>query len=81
MHNAKYLKVQGYEGLVRDTSTGAIINTNRTELDNYLRQKEIVEQRDLQISKNTEDINNIKNDLHEIKSLIYQLLNTTKGNK
>jgi len=81
VHNAKYLKVQGYEGLVRDTSTGAIINTNRTELDNYLRQKEIVEQRDLQISKNTEDINNIKNDLHEIKSLIYQLLNTTKGNK
>ena len=81
MHNAKYLKVQGYEGLVRDTSTGAIINTNRTELDNYLRQKEINEQKNLQLSQNTEDINSMKNDLQELKSLIYQLLNTTKGNK
>lgn len=80
MHN-KYLKVQGYEGLVRDTSTGAIINTNRTELDNYLRQKEINEQKNLQLSQNTEDINSMKNDLQELKSLIYQLLNTTKGNK
>jgi hypothetical protein len=81
VHNAKYLKVQGYEGLVRDTSTGAIINTNRTELDNYLRQKEINEQKNLQLSQNTEDINSMKNDLQELKSLIYQLLNTTKGNK
>jgi hypothetical protein len=80
VHN-KYLKVQGYEGLVRDTSTGAIINTNRTELDNYLRQKEINEQKNLQLSQNTEDINSMKNDLQELKSLIYQLLNTTKGNK
>jgi hypothetical protein len=80
VHNQRYLKVQGHEGLVRDTSTGAIINTNKSELDNYLRQRAIAEQKDLQISKQAEDINNMKEEIQEIKSLIYQLLDT-KGNK
>ena len=79
MHN-RFLKVQGHEGLVRDTSTGAIINTNRAEYENYLRQKQIIEQRELQISKQSEDINNMKTEIQELKSLIYQLLDT-KGNK
>jgi hypothetical protein len=74
------LKVRGYEGLVRDTSSGAIINTNTAELQNYLRQRELAEQKDLQISKQSEDINNMKEEIQEIKSLIYQLLDT-KGNK
>jgi hypothetical protein len=80
VHNQRYLKVQGHEGLVRDTSTGAIINTNKSELDNYLRQRAIAEQKDLQISKQAEDINNMKEEIQEIKSLIYQLLDA-KGNK
>lgn len=78
MHNVSFLKVRGYDGLVRDSSTGAIINTNKAEYNHYLKQKKLVEERKSQIeqiSKHSEDINNLKNELSEIKGLILQLLN------
>lgn len=77
MHNVRYLKVEGHTGLVRDTSTGAILNTNRTEYENYLKQKEAVENRLLeskQISQHTEDINNIKTEISEIKQMLLLLI-------
>ena len=77
MHNVRYLKVEGHTGLVRDTLTGAILNTNKTEYENYLRQKEAVEKRmqeSKQISQHTEEINNIKTELSEIKQMLLLLL-------
>jgi len=72
-----YLKVKGHDGLVRDTSNGAIINTNTSEYNRYLRQKQAAEEKRNQleqVSKHSEEINNIKNELNEIKSMILQLL-------
>jgi hypothetical protein len=77
VHNVRFLKVEGHTGLVRDTSTGAILNTNKTEYENYLRQKEAVEKRKLesqQISQHTEDINNIKTEISEIKQMLLLLI-------
>ena len=53
----QYLKVLGHDGLVRDVSTGAIINTNSKEYENYVRARATREQKDLEISKHEEDIN------------------------
>jgi hypothetical protein len=71
----QYLKVLGHDSLVRDVSTGAIINTNNQDYQQYMLAKKAREQKDLQISEHAEDINNIKNEMQEIKSLILQLLN------
>ncbi len=70
----KFLKVAGHEGLVRDTSNGAILNTNTTDYENYIKQREAALQRNRQITEQAEEINNIKNELSEIKSLLTQLL-------
>ncbi len=70
----QYVKVEGHNGLVRDMSTGAIINTNRTEYDEYMARKRQAEQREMEISKHSEDINILKNEMQEIKSMILQLL-------
>jgi hypothetical protein len=70
----QYVKVEGHNGLVRDMSTGAIINTNRTDYDEYMARKRMAEQREAEISKHSEDINILKNELQDIKSLILQLL-------
>jgi len=70
----QYLKVEGHNGLVRDMSTGAIINTNRTEYEEYMARKRLAEQREVEISKHSEDINILKNEMQEIKSMILQLL-------
>ena len=71
-----FLKVQGHASLVRDTATGAILNNNRTEYEEYLDRKRKAEAREAEISQHTEDINNIKNELSDIKQLLLQLVST-----
>ena len=71
-----FLKVEGHASLVRDTTTGAILNNNRTEYEEYLDRKRKAEAREAEISQHTEDINNIKNELSDIKQLLLQLVST-----
>ena len=71
-----FLKVEGHASLVRDTATGAILNNNRTEYEEYLDRKRKAEAREAAISQHTEDINNIKNELSDIKQLLLQLVST-----
>ena len=70
-----YLRVDGKEGLVRDTSSGgAIINTNRNAYEIAKRRAaEAQKQRD-EIRGATREINNLKCEMHEIKSMLKTLL-------
>jgi hypothetical protein len=73
----KYVQVEGHTSLVRDMTTGAIINTNRNDYERYIKQKKIFSERNSQIeqiNKHTDEINNIKDDLQEIKSLLLQMV-------
>lgn len=72
MHD--FLKVEGHASLVRDTATGAILNNNRTEYEEYLHNKRKIEAREAEITQNTEDIKHINNELQDIKQLLIQLL-------
>lgn len=71
----EYLKVAGHEGLIRDSSTGAIVNTNRSEYEDYIQRKRLAEQREKILSEHTDEINNMKNELREIKDLLIRLVN------
>ena len=70
----KYVKVEGYQDLVKDTETHAVINTNRSA---YLmakrRAQEAQKQRDA-IRNATREINNIKCEMHEIKDMLKILM-------
>ena len=70
-----YLKVEGHEKLVRDTnSCGAIINTNKNAYEIAKRRAaEAQKQRD-EIRGATREINNLKCEMHEIKSMLKTLL-------
>ena len=70
-----FLKVVGHTGLVRDTSSGAIINTNRTEYEEDMARRKFAEDRENLIRQNAEDITNLKTEMHDIKSMLQQLLN------
>jgi hypothetical protein len=81
VHN--YLKVEGSDSLVRDISTHAIINTNSVEYDNYLLKKKNIESQQEELTRNTNDINTIKQELSEIKELLLlslKLKDTNGGN-
>ena len=74
------LKVKGDPNLVRDANTMAILNTNRTDYDNYIRRKESLMSDKQQLATQAHEINNIKQDLSEIKQMLSALLHDrTKG--
>ena len=70
----KYLQVEGHDDLVRDTESNAIVNRNKGA---YLLAKQRAQnaqrQRDAIRNANRE-INNIKSEMHEIKSMLKTLL-------
>ena len=70
----KYLQVEGHDDLVRDTKSNAIINKNRgANLIAKQRAEAAQRQRDAIRNANRE-INNIKSEMHEIKSMLKTLL-------
>ena len=70
----KYLQGEGHDDLVRDTESNAIVNRNKGA---YLLAKQRAQnaqrQRDAIRNANRE-INNIKSEMHEIKSMLKTLL-------
>ena len=70
----RYLQVEGHDDWVRDTQSNAIINKNKSA---YLLAKQRAQnaqrQRDAIRNANRE-INNIKSEMHEIKSMLKTLL-------
>ena len=70
----RYLKVEGYSELVRDTNSSAIINTNKVAyVKAVARAKAASQQRD-EIRHATREINNLKGEMHEIKDMLKTLL-------
>lgn len=73
-----YLQVQDNPKLARDVESLAIINTSKSDYDAYMRKRESYTKERQELLKQAEDIESLKNDFAEIKSLLLNLLNNNK---
>ena len=71
----KYIKVKDNSDLVRDVTTNSIINTNINEYQRYLSMKIDKDTENKKMKNFENDLDNIKNDITEIKSLLRSLIN------
>ena len=62
-----FLKVEGHEGYVRDTNTGAVLNVNREEIEAARKRKALRQQQE-------QDINNLKNEVSDIKTMLSTII-------
>ena len=69
-----FVKIQNKDGLIRDLSSGAVINTNRTEYENYLQKRNASKELNHQIKQNTDKIEKIESDVTEIKEMLAMLI-------
>ena len=67
------LKVEGHSNLVRDTYSNGIVNTNVSEYQLYMKRIKAREQQGDQIRNACKEINNLKQELFEIKKLLKDL--------
>ena len=69
-----YIKVEGHTSLVRDVKSNAIVNTNKSEFQMYMkRHKERNEQAD-KLRNVCKEINSLKTEFREIKDLLTKVL-------
>ena len=61
-----YIKVSAHDGLVRDQNTGAIINLDDSAIEARRKSKHL--------GSALDDINMLKNEISEIKSLLKELV-------
>jgi hypothetical protein len=69
-----FVKVEGHPDLSRDMNSGAIVNRNRTAYDRAKKRAQEAQQSRDDIRTATREINNIKSEMHEIKSLLKELV-------
>ena len=67
--------VEGYKHLFRDKETGAILNVNTAAFEGAKRARVKREKAKAQLETNTTDINSIKDELTEIKTMLRTLIN------
>lgn len=70
----KFKKVEGHSNLVRDSKTGAVLNTNKTEIERARKIKQVNEERQQHISSLTHEVEELKKDMSQIKDLLFRLV-------
>lgn len=75
----KYIPIIGTK-YVRDTTTGAILNTDKAEYNNYIVQRQIKLNEQKEKEETKLKINQIENDIQEIKAMIIELSKSRLAN-
>jgi tetrahydromethanopterin S-methyltransferase subunit B len=81
----QYVQIQDSNSLVRDMSSGAVINTNRDEYLSYMSKvnaqnklKETLNNNNEEIQVLKTEINSMKEDLNDIKNMLLSLIDKGK---
>ena len=69
-----YQRVKGHSNLVRDTRTGVILNTNKTEIETSKKLKLVQQEKDQRITRLTDEVDTLRNDVQQIKELLFRLV-------
>ena len=68
------LKVDGYNNLVRDTSSNAVINSSTSEYRIYMSRYKLREKQSDDLRNACKEINSLKSEFREIKDLLKKVL-------
>ena len=74
----KHIKVEGHNNLIRDSETGAIINSDKSGFSSYMLNKSIKNQESIRIQNVEQDLANIHSEISQLKLLIKEALNGSK---
>ena len=74
------VKVEHHPELVRDEWSKGITNVDNDAYTNYMNGALTRKQRAKTLEQNTKEINNLKQDMSEVKDMLQQLLSKQNGN-
>lgn len=74
------VKVKDHPGLLRDPFSKAIISGDKEKYNTYIEQRERLKKQQEMINNNNAEIQALKQDINDIKSMLMQIASQLKGN-
>lgn len=76
------VKIDGNNGLIRDTHSKAILNTDKVGLEKYLAERDIALKQVQEKNDLKDKVHKLETDMSEIKNMLYELtrMRTPNGN-
>jgi len=71
----RYTPVEGNRSLSRDKKNNAIVNTNKSEFEAYIKNREKLYSNKERVDSLEKKVDNLKGDLDEIKAMLKQVIN------
>jgi len=69
-----YVKVENHPDLARDTNSRGVVNTNFAAYEASVARSRAAQNQKDELRDAVRDINSLKNEMHEIKSLLMQMM-------
>ena len=70
-----YVKVKDNEHLIRNTKSNCIINTNKSEYEEYLTRRKLKKSEKNKVVNLERDISTLRDEITEIKDMLRSLIN------
>ena len=70
-----YVKVKDNEHLIRNTNSNCIVNTNKSEYEEYITRRKLKKSEKNKVDNLERDISTLRNEITEIKDLLRSLVN------
>ncbi len=77
---SNYMQVEGHNDLVRDVNSKAIINTNMAAYEAAVKRSKSAQNQKDELRDAVRDINILKNEMKEIRTLLIKMVENTNGN-
>lgn len=74
---SRYVQVKGHSGLVRDTESNALINVDKTSIQQAREKKELRQKKRHEEQKLHQRVESMESDISEIKRMLQTILTQT----
>ena len=70
-----FIKVKDNEHLIKNTKSNFIVNTNKSEYDEYIARRKLKQSENQKVENIERDISTLRNEITEIKDMLRSLVN------
>lgn len=74
MHSSSLIPVEGHSNFKRDSRTNAIINTNSSDYEKYISERENKKNLEETVKNTAEELSKLKSEIGEIKEMLLKLI-------
>ena len=71
----EFIKVKDNEHLIKNTKSNFIVNTNKSEYDEYIARRKLKHSEKQKVENIERDISTLRNEITEIKDMLRSLVN------